>query len=222
MTEPVKAQLFIAGPLHASRHEIINSLKEVKIKTGDIFCRLGRSSFLGIPFEKLVVKLTKSEYSHASIALVENDEIYMLEINDMGTLLIRLVDWIDYCATNHFSIYRLPLDDKQEKDVKNAIIEFANHDPDYDFIFSDNKKFYCTESVAYVFNQAKIQLSDPVVLKTILSTYYYFLIAPINYLIRKLTGVGLPLNEKVYFVGNSEKGLLATPKLQLICKIQIK
>jgi len=220
MKNTTQAQLFKAGPLHETRHEIVANLKQMGIKTGDIFCRLGQSGFLGIPFEKLVAKLTKSEYSHASVAFVKDDEIYMLEINDMGTLIIRLIDWIDYCATNNFSIYRLPLNQIQEFSIENAIQEFANNDPDYDFSFSEDVvKFYCTKSVACIYKQAEIPLAEPVLLKSILSIYSYWIIAPINYLISKLAGVGLPLNGKVYFVGNKQQGILSTPNIELVCKV---
>lgn len=213
--EEVTAQLFKPGPLHNKRHEIIENLNKLNIKTGDIFCRLGRSTFLGIPFEKLVARLTKSTYSHASVAYVNEYGIHLLEVNDQGTLLLRAIDWIDYCAAEDFAVYRIPLSDNQIQNVTKAIWDFVKIDPDYDFSFSEEDTFYCTESVAHIFDYAQIKLIQPVPMKKVLGLWYW-IIYPFNYIIKKLTNVGLPMQNATYFVGNQNHGILAAKNIQKI------
>ncbi len=186
------------------------------MKTGDIFFRLGRQTFMGIPFEKLVAYTTRSEYSHASVALVRNGEVYMLEINDMGTMLIRLVDWLDYCAVKKFGIYRLPLTPEQTAAVEASIDRFVEADPDYDFTFSDDSKFYCTESVAYVYEDAGIPLAPPKLIKAFVKPWGYAIFWPINWVLQKLTGTGLSTSKPLHFVGNSNQGLMSTPGLSVV------
>lgn len=208
----IKKELFKPGPLHDYRH-LINAELKVIVKTGDLFFRLGRQSFLGIPFEKLVAKLTHSKYSHASVAIVENDEIYLVEVNDFGTTKIGLKDWCGFANTTDVSVWRLDLKEYQIKSLTDAITKFVEDDPDYDFTFDSENKFYCTESVCYLFKQANIALAQPSYLKEMTTKRQYFLISVISWFVKLFTGKGIPTKSPLYFVGNKEKGIMSTKGL---------
>lgn len=215
MTEEIKAQLFVPGPLHEYRHRINDELKGI-VKTGDIFFRLGRQSFLGIPFESLVAKVTHSNYSHASVALVENDEIKLVEVNDFGSTLLGIKNWVDFCDTTNFSIWRLDLTEEQITALTLSIKKFVDNNPDYDFTFDDENKFYCTESVCHIFSEAKIPLAPARYLKEISTPRQYFLITIIGFFVKLFTGKGIPTKVPLYFVGNTENGIMSTPGLKKI------
>ena len=136
------------GPLHDSRFKITNELSEV-VKTGDILFRMGNAKGpLGVPFSKITALLTDSKYSHASIALVE-DEIYVMEINENGTLKFRLIDWISDCHKPYLDVYRLKdITGLERENIRFEMQKMLKSDPDYDFRFSDANKYYCTEAVA--------------------------------------------------------------------------
>lgn len=214
--DEIRPQLFKPGPLHNQRFELQARLRELPIKTGDIFFRLGCQSFLGIPFEPLVAHVTRSKYSHASIAWVVGDDIYLLEVNDMGTLSLRFIDWLDYCATDDFAVCRLPLTKSDTERVEKAIQDFLAADYDYDFTFAIGDKFYCTESVAFVFQQAGVPIAPPRLLRDITRRWSYWLIRGLNYLVWRLTGKTLPMDCPAYFVGNKENGIMSTPGITRI------
>lgn len=212
--------LFNPGLFHSLRFKIVKELKSLPVETGDIFYRQSDVKFMLVPFSRLISRLSKSPYSHASIALVENNEIYIVEVNDQGCLLLRLIDWISTCAGKEFSVYRLK-EDKPEVLEKN-IREFLEADPDYDFTFNSDEKFYCTESVAYIYKKSGIELVEPELIKNKVPKWFYYLVfVPINWTIFKLTGKGFPINIPLYFVGNEKHGLMSSNKTKLIWKIKL-
>lgn len=215
--EEIKAQLFVPGPLHDRRLEISEELTGI-VKTGDLFFRLGKQSFMGIPFEKFVAEATKSEYSHASVAFVENNNVYLVEVNDMGTQKIALKDWIDFCANENFSVWRLPLTKIQLEELTKQIQIFLEEDPDYDFTFNVPYKFYCTESVCHIFEMAKIKLAKPCYLQEVTTEFGYFLICAISFYLKLIFKIGLPQNIPLYFIGNKENGIMSTSDLKQIWK----
>lgn len=211
----IKKEIFTPGPLHDYRHRINDELKNI-VQTGDIFFRLGKQSFLGIPFEKIVAKITNSKYSHASIAFVENGEINLIEVNDFGTTKINIKDWCDFAATTDFSVWRLDLNQTQINKLTEVIKEFLELDPDYDFTFDSDNKFYCTSSVCYLFKKAEIPIAEPHYLKELVGKSHYLLIKIINFIVKLISGKGIPTNHPLYFVGNSEKGIMSTPGLKKV------
>lgn len=217
----MKKELFNHGPLYQKRFEIMEKIGNLKLKSGDILYRYSDAKGpLNIPFTKLVSNITKSEYSHSAIIVVENDEVNVMEVNDQGTLKFRLLDWIDTCYDNNFSIYRLKnITDVQEQLLKNEINNMLKKDCDYDFTFSDNNKFYCTESVIYIYNKSlNIQLDEGYYLKELLNPFQY-VILKIGSFLFSIFGTSLPFDKKLYFVGNEDKGMISSKYTELVAKI---
>jgi len=218
--DKVVAQMFDFGPLHESRYEIVEKLKKLPLQTGDILYRASNAlGPLGIPFSRLVAKVTKSIYSHAAIILMMNGNEYVLEINDQGTLLYRLIDWLDTCYTKDFSIYRLKqFDDILIGNIENQILKILEDDPDYDFTFSDPDKYYCTESVAVIYQKVGIQLVEPDKIKDIVPKYLYYILRIGSWLSGLISTATLPFNIGVYYVGNEKKGLMSSDKTYCLYK----
>jgi len=206
------------GPLHQRRFEIVEQLKYLPIKTGDIFYRASNAKGpLGLPFSKIVARLTKSRYSHAAMALVEDEDVYVLEINDRGTLKYRLIDWIDTCYTGELSVYRLKnLTEEIMDDIEVEIRKILRKDSDYDFTFSDDKKYYCTEVVAAIYDKIGIKLVEPERIKDVLSKWKYFVLSVGNLFISMISDCRLPLEKKLYYIGNENQGLMSSDKTKLV------
>lgn len=218
--EQVEAQLFKPGPLYKHRFEIVDTIKQ-NMRSGDILYRYSDvRGPLGLPFCRLVCRVTKSKYSHAALLFIENCEPYVLEVNDEGTLQYRLIDWIDNCYENRFSIYRLKdLDDLSEGILLYNIHKFLDEDPDYDLTFSDPDKFYCTESVVEIYKRAfGFKLDEGQTLKELLPTWSYYAFR-IGLPLFKLFGTSMPTNSKLYFVGNEKTGMMACPRTYSVNEI---
>jgi hypothetical protein len=210
--EKVEAQLFKPGPLYRHRFEIVDQIKK-NMRSGDILYRYSDARGpLGLPFCRIVCRITQSKYSHAAILFVENDEPYVLEVNDEGTLRYRLIDWIDTCYLNRFSVYRLKdLDEDKEKSLLKSIYGFLEEDPDYDFTFEDLNKFYCTESVIEIYKRAlNIVLDEGKTLKELMPFWRYCLFC-VGVKLFKLFGTSMPTDKKLYFVGNEKIGMMSSP-----------
>lgn len=218
MTQEVQALLYKFGPLHDERNAITEHLKNLPVQTGDILYRYSDAyGPFGLPFGKMVARTTKSRYSHAAIVLVEEDGLYVLEVNDQGTLKYRMVDWLDACYTAEFSIYRLKnIDETLRSKVEIEIRRILSEDPDYDFTFSDPKKLYCTESVALIYERAGAKFTEPLLIKDVMSSFKYRLLVIGNWLFSKVTSCKLPLDVKCYFVGNEKLGMMSSDKTELI------
>lgn len=217
----MKKDMFKHGPLYNRRFEIVENLKKIGLRSGDILYRYSDAKGpLNIPFCKIVTRLTQSEYSHSAIVLMECGEINVLEINDEGTIKYRLLDWIDTCYKGHFSIYRLKnINYKQEAVLAQEINEFLSKDPDYDFTFSDPDKFYCTETIIYIYQQALgITLDEGYLLKDIVNKFQYFILK-FGSMLFSVFGTTLPFDEKIFFVGNESKGMMSSLFTELIVKI---
>ena len=210
----VDALMFEFGPLHDQRYEIEKILLDLPLKTGDILYRASNAlGPLNIPFSRIVADLTDSPYSHAAIALIVNNTPFVLEINDQGTLLYRMIDWLDTCYTSEFSVYRLKdrvdeLKPEFEKQIKKILMD----DPDYDFKFADPNKYYCTECVASIYEKIGVKLWEPMLIKDVVSPTMYWLLKVGNFAIGLFSDqCSLPFNEKMYFVGNEKKGMASSP-----------
>lgn len=215
-----KKDLFKHGPLYAKRFDIVNQIKS-DMRSGDILYRYSDAKGpLGLPFTRLVADITNSEYSHAAILFVDNGEPYVMEVNDEGTLRYRLLDWLDTCYGTTFSVYRLKdLDKTKEFKLLTQIHMFLDKDPDYNFTFSDPNKFYCTQSVMYIYAQALgIQLDPGYYLKDIMATWKYVLLKGGNFFF-SFFGTSLPFDQKLYFVGNEKRGMMSSKFTELVHKI---
>lgn len=217
MTE--KAEIFKPGPLYNRRFEIVNTIKR-DMRSGDILYRYSDAKGpLGLPFTRIVSNITKSEYSHAAIMFVENGEPHVLEINDQGTLRYRLLDWIDTCYGDNFSIYRLKdLDDQKESALLKEIHKMLEEDADYDFTFSDDKKYYCTESIAKIYKQS-IDVDFPsYFIKEIMPKLNYYVLR-VGVFFFSFLGTSLPFDRKMYFVGNEQQGMMSSKLTRLVIKV---
>lgn len=209
-----KTEMFDFGPLHEQRHEIEQALKLLPLQTGDILYRASNAKGpLGLPFSRLVARATKSDYSHAAIVLMQNEEIYVLEVNDQGTLKLRFIDWLDTCYTKHFSVYRLKeinqlIIDLLEKEIRQVL----KNDPDYDFNFSDPDKYYCTESVALIYERIGHPLIKPQLIKDVVSPLIYYILKTGSWLFSLFSETSLSFNQPLYFVGNEQHGMMSSEK----------
>lgn len=215
MPEPIESR---PGPLYSTRHELVQVL-EPQLQTGDIFFRCGNERFWGIlPFSRMVAKLTGSKYSHASIVLaadgVLHSRVWLVEVAEMGTQVLRLIDWLDYCDESGFAVYRTKDPVPQ---IEPVIAGFASDDPDYNFEFvSDSPNYYCTQSVAEMYKVAGYPLGTERRLCEVILGWRYQLFRILNGLVHWITGAGISTKDPVYFVGNAQQGLLSSDKLQHI------
>lgn len=214
MAVQLQAQMFDFGPLHGDRHEIVKLLKELPLQTGDILYRASNAKGpLGLPFSRMVADITKSHYSHAAIVILDNSEPYVMEVNDQGTLKYRLIDWLDTCYTSEFSVYRVRnIDPPTIAKVGEQINKILDEDPDYDFSFSDStSKLYCVQSVALIYKNVGIKLTEPEFAKDIVPSSVYFLFMIGNPLFQ-LFDCHVPLDVKLYYVGNKYRGMMSSDK----------
>jgi hypothetical protein len=203
-------------PLHKYRHIITNEMRHVPVRTGDIIFRLGNESKYGLPFSKLVAKLTNSRFSHASLILVEDNNIYCLEENEGGTQLLLLQDWIDLSSENGIEVWRVNyLSRKDLIELKKEIHKFVAADPDYDITFTDPNKFYCTESVVRLYKKIGVDICNPASVDEVLSGFNLFLFYFFNNLFKIFTGLSIP-NDQLYFVGNEKQGIMSSKRLYKI------
>lgn len=205
-------------PLHNARFKITNDLKKLSIRTGDILFRLGCESYYCLPFSKLVARVTNSKYSHASIVLIEESNIYCLEVNENGTQKYLLQDWVDFSQENGIALYRATyLSQNDIQALKLEIQRFFDLDPDYDFTFTSqtDELTYCTASVAKIYKYAGIDIFKPELMKDVLHPFVYSLVLLGNTLF-KMVNASLPTDTPLYFVGNEEKGMLASKRIQKI------
>ena len=198
--------LFKKGLLHNERFALTKEIQDIAL-TGDILVRMGRSSVLGFQFDKAVAKLTNSKYSHASVVVMRDNYPYVVEVNDRGTLELRVIDWLDTAGAKNVALYRVPdISFGQRMCIKQSCNLFLDKDPDYDFTFSDDELFYCTESVVSIFNFCNMghlfKANKP---EEFLKKRWH---RWINRLIMKTTGKGIPFGNDVYVVGNSLRGMM--------------
>jgi hypothetical protein len=212
----------MASPLHAHRFEIEKDIiQNGRIKTGDILFRQGNERYLGLPFSSIVARITDSKYSHASIALVENDEVYLVEVALNGTEKYRLIDWLDYSAIDTFEVWRCTYQPSLYTDEKlrRSILDFLQKDPEYDLTFSNSdQRFYCTESIVYIFQNAGMpKLCTGVTAKSLLPWWKYnLLFRPLNYIFGMMLGASIPPLTPLVCVGNHKIGLMSSPFLEQV------
>lgn len=212
--------MFKSGPLYSIRKELVKSLKKIPLETGDIvYSASNTRGPLGIPFAGLIQRFTHSNYSHATIMLVENDEYYAIDVSDWGTRKLRVVDWFDNWYKKDFCIYRLKEKNTEiEYKLKRNIEAFLEQDPSYDFSFTDPNAFYCTESVASIYKSTGYDLGGSYLVKNIVPKWFYPLIVVGNYITKLSSNASLPLNTKISIVGNNEKGMMASNLTKIVYK----
>lgn len=203
------------------RHEIVK-LVEATAQTGDIlFRRSNAKGPYGLPFMKIVARLTKSKFTHAATLFWTGDKALMvLEVTDIGTMQYRFIDWLDFCIGGDFAVYRMKnITKEQQTALMGYIVEVLYADPEYDFTFKDPNKFYCTESVAWLYRKFGVELMTPKTILEVAGKVRAKVIAVGNYVYGKLTGgkVVLDMNAMFYYVGNTTNGgFMASDRLEAI------
>ena len=203
------------------RHEIVKELTPI-LKTGDIIFReTDTRGPLNLPFSALVSRVSNSKFDHASIVIVEADDIYVIEVNERGVVKARLIDWLDYVYKNHLAVYRLKSDSEfLEPAFRAEINKLVAHDDVYNFTYDVNSTntVYCTQSVCRIYEAISRPLMQPVAMKDVFKAklnYSIFVIG--NWVIKKYSGYGFDLtNGKYFFVGNETLGMLASPLIEQI------
>ena len=210
--------LFVPGPLYEQRKKILEYIKRIPLKTGDIvFNASDIKGPFSLPFARWVQRFTNSPYSHATTMLVENDEYYAIDVTDHGTRKIRLLDWFDDWDSYKFCIYRLKTYGSiDELNFKDAISRFLEEDPDYDYNFSDPNKYYCTEGVKRIYNECGYDLGGAYLLKDILPKWFYYLVLTGNYFFKWFSNSSLPKDKPITIVGNPQKGMMASSYIERV------
>jgi hypothetical protein len=204
-----------ADKLHRRRFLLQRLLKAMPLQTGDIMVRMGNDKYYGLPFDTLVGLATKSQFSHASVVLVEQNEIWLVEVDENGTSKQRFLDWIDDVATNDLQVWRpnlamLPAGAVER--LTTSINRFLANDDDYALNFKpDAHHEYCTGSVQAIYEAAGLPaLCQPLTALQVLGPLlYYSVFLPVNFMM-KLVGASIPLDQGLVFVGNQKQGLLSS------------
>lgn len=175
------------------------------LESGDIIFRSSSATYMGLPFSRLVARVTKCPYSHTAIALRNKDKVKIVEINDSGLSTVDLATWLTTCYTNDLVVMRLK-DEEQTKEIKIRlhceVQKLSEMNISYDFTFDSPSKLYCTESVIQVYRNCNIILALP--------EYLSNLVGPIDYWLIKLGGGLMSLFGQS--VGVSSDAPLWTPK----------
>jgi hypothetical protein len=208
----------MAPPLHQDRHRIANKLRSLPLRTGDVFYRASNAKGpFGIPFSRIVAWLSRSRLSHAAICLMENGYPYLVEINENGTTKLRLVDWLDTCYTNEFIVQRhRNLNGAMLAKFRKQIYSLLYHDPDYDFTFSDPDAYYCTESVARVYERVDLAVFEPRTVRQLVKGWKFWLLAAGSWLVSRFRSASIPLDVPLHLVGNDTEGMLSSSAMQVI------
>lgn len=142
-------------------------MKKENIKTGDVFLS-ATDSWIG----KVIRKVTKEKWSHAGIFVWLWGELFVIEAEKHG---IQLMKWSDEKYNNgnpknRKLLYLKPKININEKDIAMLMLPYVGT-RDYDYIAlleqvvyqytgkwigkkeKGNNKFYCSEFVAYIYNQ---------------------------------------------------------------------
>jgi hypothetical protein len=205
------------------RFQIVKELTP-QLQTGDILVRRSDTKGpFGIPFSTLVAMFTGSPWSHASILYLDYGRPRLVEITDTGTYDMRLIDWLDFCVDGKFAVYRLRggLSEEKKAALQIEIDKFLAADPDYDpqYAGPESGRFYCTSSVAYLYQQIGFHLITPYSAYDAVYRHGWgwYAFQAGNWLVKKLTGKGFNLDAKFYFVGTEDRaGLLRSPLLERI------
>lgn len=206
------------GPLHDHRFEILKDLMAIPIQTGDIIYRHGDARGpLNLPFSKLVSRLTKSRFSHASMIIMQHGEPFVLEVGENGTMQFRLIDWVDDTVTDELMVSRLnDLTPEILFKIEEEIKTILKNDPDYDYTFTDPDKFYCTESVNFIAERVGRPICKPELIKDIVPKRVWPIFKVINFFFKIVARKSIPFDIPFYYVGNKERGMMSSKALTII------
>jgi len=210
--------LFKPGPLYKDRKKIVDYIKKIPLKTGDIvFNASDIKGPFNLPFARWVQRFTNSPYSHATTMLTEGNEYYAIDVTDHGLRKIRLLDWFDDWDSFKFCVYRLKRHSSiDELNFKDAIARFLEDDPDYDYNFNNPNNYYCTEGVKRIYKECGYDLNGAYLIKDILPKWFYYCVLVGNYFFKWFSDSSLPRDIPITIVGNPKKGMMASPLIEKI------
>lgn len=223
--EPRIPAISMGGPLFQKRHELATKLAEI-LKPGDILYRASNAKGpLGLPFSQMVGWLSGSPFTHAAMysgsvltpsvaGLSELRPGQVYEVNENGTNLMRLVDWIESCYTEQFCVYRLRYWTPEKSLAFMHQIDLAlERDVDYDFTFEDPDKTYCTESVYEIYRNCGVELQDkPDTLYSVVGWFTYCLMWLMDKLARRFSKCALPMHGQIFFPGDNLRGMMSSDR----------
>lgn len=224
---PATYHMPTVGPLHPDRFRIVDEMQSLPLQQADILYRSSDAQGpFGLPFSRLVGWMTHSPFTHAALAFLMPTtdgapEPFVVEQNSEGMSLVRLVDWVDLATDGHVAVYRLKDSTAPEQaSLVREMRRFLNEDPDYDFTFSDPKKFYCTEMVATVYDRAGLSLGQPEKIEDIVPRWGYHLLRIGNVVFRSCSSASIPFDRPVYYPGDENRGLMASPRTTCVYRYQ--
>lgn len=193
-----------------SRQYVVDRMRSLNVKPGDIVCRLGNSYVYGFfHFSRFIANLTQSKYSHAAIVLDAGDDILLGDVNTTGLRRQYAVDWVDDIRGDDIIIMRYNGDTHTIRlAVENAksvisLDDFMDN--------SDGRNFYCVELVCWCYLRAGVLLCKEVPICKLPGWRNY--LNPIAAL------HGIDIHKPVWCVGNENIGLLSSPHLTEVGKI---
>lgn len=206
------------GPWWHARHYVVDQMRRLNVKPGDIICRLGNSYVYGFFwFSKFIADLTGSKYSHAGMILDTEGDILVADVNTTGLRRQFAVDWVDDIRGDDILILRYSGDPVVSKLAVENAKTVISLDPEYDADFLENddgKNFYCVELVCWCYLRAGILLCEEVPICKLPGWKNAF--NPLA----KLHGVDI--TKSVWCVGGEKCGIVSSPHLKEVGRISLK
>lgn len=207
-----------SGPWWFSRQYVLNQLKSIKVKPGDIICRLGNAYVYGyIWFSKFISTVTKSDYSHAAMVCdVTEDDILLADVNTSGLRRQFVTDWCDDIRGDHIAVLRFKGDEKISQCAVEEIKSIFRIDPRHEnelLDSDDGRNFYCVELVCWCYRKCGIVLCEEVKICELPGWRKWMTAMSVLH--------GVDVNKKIMCVGNSKIGLLSSSHLDLVGKIRL-
>jgi hypothetical protein len=212
------------GDFQTRSKGIAQAIRDLPVQSGDIIFRMNYNKIMGVPFGQIVGYLTRSKYVHSAIFLKEGRDLFLMNLDDAGTKKQTLDRFLQDCQGDEISIYRLKewtpgLLTRIEDRIRHHLA--CNYHYDFEFSFKKKKRMYCTQQVCKVYEEVGVEIMKPVILKKILTKMDYQWFVPINWAVNSMFQVGFPTKYPLYFVGNEQHGMIASPKLQQVFKCEI-
>jgi hypothetical protein len=200
-----------SGPWWRYRQRVVDQLREMDVRPGDIICRLGNYYVYGyFWFSKFIAHLTRSKYSHAAMVIDTSDDILLADVGTSGLKRQFAADWVDDVRGDEITVLRYMGDPL----IPQLAVENVRNILTLDFLDSEEHSFYCVELVCWCYLRAGVSLCDEVTINE-LPNWKRWLnpVARVH---------GININKKVWCVGNEKIGLMSSPHLYEVGRIKCK
>lgn len=202
----------LPGPWLPHRRFVVDKMKELDVRPGDILCRLGNAYMCGFFwFSRFIACITHSRYSHAAMITDVNDEIVIVDISQNGLRRQFVPEWTDDVWGDDILIVRYNGDPFIPLAAVDNVKSIESTISGYDDTFAEDGKFYCTELIHWSYLRAGINLCDETVIRNLPGWKWRY-----NWLAR-LNGINI--NTPVLCVGNKKLGLLSSAELIKVGRI---